>query len=86
MLFGILFMMEALGEMVLFAACLFSFAAGLISLLFFLRFKKPFFVHVFLITFAFLLISTNSFYVAIHGAITNRIFICIFGGKMAENC
>jgi len=36
MLFGILFMMEALGELILFAACLFSFAAGLISLLFFL--------------------------------------------------
>lgn len=83
MLFGILFMMEALGELILFAACLFSFAAGLISLLFFLRFKKPFFVHVFLITFTFLLISTNSSYVAIHGAITNRIFICIFGGFLS---
>lgn len=83
MLFGILFIMEALGELILFAACLCSFAAGLISLLFFLRFKKPFFVHVFLITFAFLLISANSFYVVVHGAITSRIFICIFGGFLS---
>lgn len=70
-------------ELILFTACLFSFAAGLISLLFFLRFKKPFFVHVFLITTAFFLISANSFYVAVHGAITSRIFICIFGGLLS---
>ena len=83
MLFGILFIMEALGELILFAACLCSVAAGLISLLFFLRFKKPFFVHVCLITFAFFLISTNSFYVAVYGAIKSRIFICIFGGFLS---
>ena len=70
-------------ELILFTACLFSFSAGLISLLFFLRFKKPFFLHVFLITTAFFLISVNSFYVAVYGAITSRIFICIFGGLLS---
>ncbi|MBR6295776.1 MAG: helix-turn-helix transcriptional regulator [Treponema sp.] len=70
-------------ELILFAACLFSFSAALISLLFFLRFKKPFFFHVFLITSAFFLISSNSFYVAVHGAITSRIFICVFGGLLS---
>ncbi|MBP5176814.1 MAG: helix-turn-helix transcriptional regulator [Treponema sp.] len=70
-------------ELILFAACLFSFSAALISLLFFLRFKKPFFFHVFLITSAFFLISGNSFYVDVHGAITSRIFICVFGGLLS---
>ncbi|MBP5358584.1 MAG: helix-turn-helix transcriptional regulator [Treponema sp.] len=70
-------------EIVLFAACLFSFSAGLISLLFFLRFKKPFFFHVFLITFAFFLISSESFYVTLHGAITSKVFFCIFGGMLS---
>ena len=83
MLFGILFLMEVIEELILFAACLCSFAAGLISLLFFLRFKKSFFVHVCLITFAFFLRSTNSFYVAVYGAIKSRIFICIFGGFLS---
>ena len=75
--------MDCLEEIILFTACLFSFSAALISLLFFLRFKKPFFSHVCLITLAFLLISTNSFYVVIHGAITSRIFICVFGGLLS---
>lgn len=79
----ILFIMAVLDELILFIVCMCSFSAGLISLLFFLRFKKPFFVHVSLITLAFLLISTNSFYVAIHGGITSRIFICIFGGFLS---
>lgn len=70
-------------EIILFTACLFSFAAGLISLLFFLRFRKPFFVHVCLIMLAFFLISSNSFYVEVHGAITSRFFICIFGGLLS---
>lgn len=70
-------------EIILFTACLFSFSAGLISLLFFLRFRKPFFVHVCLIMLAFFLISTNSFYVEVHGAITSRSFICIFGGLLS---
>ena len=70
-------------EIILFAACLFSFSAGLISLLFFLRFKKPFFFHVFLITFAFFLISCESFFVTLHGAITSKVFFCIFGGMLS---
>ena len=70
-------------QLILFTACLFSFAAGLISLLFFLRFRKPFFVHVSLITLAFFLISTNSFYVEIYGIIKSRIFICILGGFLS---
>lgn len=72
-----------MNEIILFAACLFSFSAGLISLLFFLRFKKPFFFHVFLITLAFFLISSESFYVTEHGAITSRVFFCIFGGMLS---
>ena len=70
-------------QIILFTACLFSFAAGLISLLFFLRFRKPFFVNVSLITLAFFLISTNSFYVEVYGTITSRIFICILGGFLS---
>lgn len=72
-----------LEELILFTACLFSFAAGLISLLFFLRFRKSFFAHVCLIISAFFLIAANSFYVAIYGAITSRLFICIFGGLLS---
>ena len=72
-----------LEEVFLAGACLSSFAAGVISLFFFFRFKKAFFMHVLLILLAFFLISTNSFYVLIHGAITNRIFICIFGGLLS---
>lgn len=74
---------EILNEVFLAGACLSSFAAGVISVFFFFRFKKAFFMHVLLILLAFFLISTNSFYVLIHGAITNRIFICIFGGLLS---
>lgn len=70
-------------EIILFIACLCSFSAGLISLLFFLRFKKTFFAHLLLITLAFFLISANSYYVLIHGALTGRVFICIFGGLLS---
>ena len=66
-------------EIILFTACIFSFAAVLISLLFFLRYKKVFFFHVFLILFSFFLLSTNNFYAAIHSPITNRAILCVFG-------
>ncbi len=66
-------------EIILFLACLFSFAAVLISLLFFLRYKKIFFFHVLLILFSFFLLSTNNLYAAIHSPITNRTILCIFG-------
>ncbi len=68
--------MEAI---ILFLACLFSFAAVLISLLFFLRFKKIFFFHVLLILFSFFLLSTNNLYAAIYSPITDRTILCLFG-------
>ncbi|MBR5401414.1 MAG: helix-turn-helix transcriptional regulator [Treponema sp.] len=72
--------MEAI---ILFVACLFSFAAGLISFLFFFKYKKQFFFHIFLIMASFFLICTNSFYALLNGAIGGRIFICIFGGVLS---
>ena len=68
-----------LNEIILFFACLFSFAAVLISLLFFLRYKKIFFFHVLLILFSFFLLCTNNLYAAIHSPITDRTILCIFG-------
>jgi len=72
-----------LEEFILFVSCLFSFASSLISLLFFFRYRKAFFIHVFLIMLAFFLISTNSFYVILHGEIANPLFIFIFGGLLS---
>lgn len=37
----------------------------------------------FLITLAFFLISAESFFVTFHGAITSRVFFCIFGGMLS---
>lgn len=68
--------MEAI---ILFLACLFSFAAVLISLLFFLRYKKIFFFHVLLILFSFFLLSTNNLYAAIYSPITDKTILCLFG-------
>ena len=48
-----------------------------------MRFKKTFFAHLLLIMLAFFLISANSYYVLIHGALTGRVFICIFGGLLS---
>lgn len=70
-------------EFILFSASLFSFAAALISFLFFLRFKKQFFVHAVFITVAFFLICANSFYAQLHGVIGGRTFICVFGGFLS---
>ena len=72
-----------LNEIILFAASLSSFAAVLISLLFFLRYKKIFFFHIFLILFSFFLISVNNFYALLHEPITNRIILCIFGAFLS---
>ena len=66
-------------EIILFLACLFSFAAVLISLLFFCRYKKIFFFHVLLILLSFFLLSTNNLYAAIHSPITDRTVLCVFG-------
>ena len=68
--------MEAI---ILFFACLFSFAAVLISLLFFLRYKKIFFFHVLLILFSFFLLSTNNLYAAVYSPITDKTILCLFG-------
>ena len=70
-------------EIILFTASIFSFAAVLISLLFFLRYKKIFFFHILLILFSFLLISINNFYALLHNPITDRIFLCIFGAFLS---
>lgn len=70
-------------EIILFIACLCSFSSVLISLLFFLRFKKVFFFHVLLILLTFFLISTNNFYASIHSPITNRTILCIFGAVLS---
>ena len=70
-------------EIILFAACIFSFAAVLISLLFFLRYKKDFFLNVLLILFSFFMISTNNLYAVIHSPITGRFSICIFGAFLS---
>ena len=72
-----------MGEIILFTACLCSFSAVLISLLFFLRFKKTFFFHVLLILLSFFLISTNNIYALMHAPITNRIALCILGAFLS---
>lgn len=66
-------------EVILFLACIFSFAAVLISFLFFLRYKKFFFLHVLLILLTFFMISANNFYAIIHSPLTGRLAICVFG-------
>ena len=73
---------DLMNEIVLFTACLCSFATVLISLMFFLRFKKIFFIHVLMILLSFFLISANSLYVEIYKSIDSRIFLCIFGGAL----
>ena len=70
-------------EIILFSACIFSFAAVLISLLFFLRYKKDFFLNVLLILFSFFMISTNNLYAVIHSPLVERIPICIFGAFLS---
>ena len=70
-------------EIILFLACIFSFAAVLISFLFFLRYKKFFFLHVLLILFSFFMISANNFYALIHSPLTERLAICIFGAFLS---
>ena len=70
-------------EIILFVACLCSFASVLISLLFFLRFKKTFFFHVLLILLTFFLISTNNLYACVHSPITDRTVLCIFGAILS---
>lgn len=66
-------------SIIIFLACLFSFAAVLISLLFFLRYKKIFFFHVLLILFSFFLLSTNNLYAAVYSPITDKTILCLFG-------
>ena len=70
-------------EIILFLACIFSFAAVLISFLFFLRYKKFFFLHVLLILFSFFMISTNNLYASIHSPLTQRVSICVFGAFLS---
>ncbi len=66
-------------EIILFAACLFSFAAVVISLMFFLRFKKSFFLHVLLILLSFFFISANSLFAILHAPISDRTLLCVVG-------
>ena len=70
-------------EVILFLACIFSFAAVLISFLFFLRYKKIFFLNVLLILFSFFMISTNNLYATIHSPLTGHLSICIFGAFLS---
>ena len=70
-------------EIILFLACIFSFAAVLISFLFFLRYKKFFFLHVLLILLTFFMISANNFYALIHSPLTERLPLCIFGAFLS---
>ena len=70
-------------EVILFLACIFSFAAVLISFLFFLRYKKFFFMHVLLILLTFFMISANNFYAIIHSPLTGRLAICVFGAFLS---
>ncbi len=70
-------------EVILFLACIFSFAAVLISFLFFLRYKKIFFLHVLLILLTFFMISANNFYAIIHSPLTGRLAICVFGAFLS---
>lgn len=65
---------------ILFISCLASFAATVISLLFFLRYKKIFFFDVLLVLLSFFALSTESFFVSIRNAgITNIVFLSIIG-------
>ena len=65
---------------ILFTSCLTSFAAAVISLLFFLRYKKVFFFDVLLVLVSFFVLSTESFFVTQRNAgITNILFLSIIG-------
>ena len=65
---------------ILFTSCLASFAAAVISLLFFLRYKKVFFFDVLLVLVSFFVLSTESFFVIQRNAgITNILFLSIIG-------
>ena len=77
------FLEAMLEEIILFSACIFSFAAVLISFLFFFRYKKIFFLHVLLILFSFFMISTNNLYAVIHNPLVERIPVCIFGAFLS---
>ena len=70
-------------EIILFTSCLFSFATVVVSLMFFFRFRKNFFLHVLMIVLSFFLISANSLYVLIHEQISSRIFLCVFGAVLS---
>ena len=70
-------------EVILFLACIFSFAAVLISFLFFLRYKKFFFLHVLLILLTFFMLSANNFYALIHSPLTERLPLCILGAFLS---
>ena len=70
-------------ELILFTACLCSFATIVVSLMFFFRFRKNFFLHVFMIVLSFFLISANSLYALIHNQISSRNFLCIFGAVLS---
>ena len=72
-----------MNEIILFLSCIFSFAAVLISFLFFLRYKKIFFLHVLLILFSFFMISTNNLYALIHSPLTESYSICVFGAFLS---
>lgn len=63
-----------------FSACLLSFASAIISLLFFLRYKKRFFFDCLLVLISFFALSAESFFVTISGAaINSALFLCLFG-------
>ena len=65
---------------ILFTSCLASFAAAVISLLFFLCYKKVFFFDVLLVLVSFFVLSTESFFVTQRNAgITNILFLSIIG-------
>ena len=70
-------------EIILFTACLCSFATVVVSLMFFFRFKKNFFLHVLMIVLSFFLISANSLYVLIHQQISSRGGLCVFGAVLS---
>ena len=65
---------------ILFTSCLASFAAAVISLLFFLRYKKVFFFDVLLVLVSFFVLSTESYFVTERNAgITNILILSIIG-------
>lgn len=65
---------------ILFTSCLASFAAAVISLLFFLRYKKVFFFDVLLVLVSFFVLSTESYFVTERNAsITNILLLSIIG-------